>query len=68
MQGSTSPSKKGESPNSGPQVVPRTRSIARRARALVGSSPKLERSPSVKLEHVQALGTNAPPPQEPSGP
>ena len=48
MQGSTSPSKNGESPNSGPQVLlSRTRPTALRARSLVGSSPRSRSSSRV---------------------
>jgi len=45
IQGSTSPSKKGDSSNSGPQVLlSRTRPIALRARSLVESNPRSSRA------------------------
>src|SRR4051794_1360167 len=67
MHGSTSPSKKGESPNSGPQVtLSRTRSIAARVRALAGSTPKSRKNSSVyRLDHQN--GVAVPSPHWPSG-
>src|SRR4051812_49866226 len=66
MHGSTSPSKNGESPNSGPQVTLRqTRSIAVRAGALAGSSPRSRRNNRVYMFDHQS-GAATPSPQWPS--
>src|SRR6266850_3912181 len=67
MQGSTSPSKNGRLPNSGPQVtLSRTRPTAFRARSLVGSSPKPRRSSRVnRLDRQCGVAMSSP--QLPSG-
>src|SRR5262249_21227911 len=69
IQGSTPPSKQGEAPNSGLQVQgSRTRPMALRACALVGSNPRSLSCIRVSMVEVQARGTKGPPPQWPSGP
>src|SRR5262245_50680601 len=67
MHGSTSPSKKGEFPNPGPQVtLRRTRSIAARARSPLGSSPRSRKKTSVYMfDHQNGVAT--PSPHWPSG-
>ena len=68
IQGSTSPSKKGESPNSGPQVqLSRTRPIALRARSLVGSNPRSLSSRRVSVVEIQPGQIVGAPPHWPSG-
>ena len=60
MQGSTSPSKNGESPNSGPQVTcSRTSPTALRARSLVGSSPISRSSTRVHRVDCQSGAADA---------